>query len=282
VSRIRIPTCHVKAFNPVVRARYVSDLRRNEEVRKSGSLGPVLMYIRMCGLVNSWTSDQSNMVGDNISMALGSILLTALLLLVRQSARDESSERKPPIINQWCPFLGRLIVLLPFSKQLLAIARYWLGDVFSLKIYGRTIHVILDPSCITQMFREHRTFSFFKIMDQGEKILLRIPHPQAADPVLRKATIASMNHDILSQHGVDELSEKFNKNLAPILRKTLQQINVDGKLSGTGVVLDMRAMITTVFIECASKTFFGDSWELDDSLVNDATIFEACRPTILK
>jgi hypothetical protein len=165
---------------------------------------------------------------------------------------------------------------------MIGIGQYWLGDIFSLKIVGKTIHIILDPACGTHIFREHRTFSFFKIMDQGEMVMFGIPEHQATDPDRRKATMASSYRDLLSQKSVDQLIQKFNRHLGPILSRKLREIDVEGNLSGAGIVLDMKNLITSVLVECTSKTFFGDSWQPDEGLVRDSILYDIYKPMMIK
>jgi hypothetical protein len=210
------------------------------------------------------------------------VFLGALWFVVYRLASHDSFDKNPPMVNRWFPFLGYLIVLIPWAKKMIAIGQYWLGDIFSLKIAGKTIHVILDPMCGTHIFREHRTFSFFKIMDQGEMVMFGIPEHQATDTDRRKATMASSYRNLLSQKSVDQLIQKFNLRLGPILSKKLKEIDVEGKLNGAGVVLAMKRLITSMLVECTSKTFFGDSWQHDEGLIHDSTLYDIYKPMMIK
>lgn len=188
----------------------------------------------------------------------------------------------PPLIKGWIPFANYVFIFLPYAERLLRYCRNQYGDIYTLCIRGKRLHVVLDPTSGMQIFREHRTFTFSGIIDHAEMILFGIPHSQAADPILRKETLASLNQYILSQKSVDGLTETFGANLRNVLSKTLNELDIDGKLSGDGVVLDMGAFITKILFECTGKTLFGETWPSDDSLLHDIVTYDKYVPKIVK
>jgi hypothetical protein len=189
---------------------------------------------------------------------------------------------QPPIANRWIPFLNLIFLYMPYTERIMAFSRKKYGDIYTIQIRKIKLHVVLDPSSGAQIFREHRTFAFSSIIDHAEMLLFGLPANQAADPVLRKETLASLNQHILSQNSVDILMGNFGVHLRNILSRRLNELNVDGKLSTEGVVVDMSTFITQILFECTGKTLFGNTWPTDDNLMNDVIIFDHYFPMFVK
>lgn len=188
----------------------------------------------------------------------------------------------PPLVNRWIPFVNEVLFYLPYAERLMTYCRKTYGDIYTIQIRNKRLHIVLDPSSGVQIFREHRTFNFSTIIDHAEMILFGMPTSQAVDPVLRKETLASLNQHILSQKSVDILTEKFGAHLRSVLSKRLNDLDTDGKLNTDGVVLDMCTFITGVLFECTGKTLFGDTWPSDDSLMSDVITFDEYVPRLVK
>jgi hypothetical protein len=217
-------------------------------------------------------------------ISLFSLLSLLVWILLRNGGMDYflGTNNQPPLANRWIPFLNLIFLYMPYTERILAYSRRNYGDIFTIQIRKIKLHVVLEPSSGAQIFREHRTFAFSSIIDHAEMLLFGLPASQAADPVLRKETLASLNQHILSQSSVDVLMENFGAHLCGVLSRRLNELDVDGKLSTQGVVVDMARFITKILFECTGKTLFGNTWPTDDNLMNDVIIFDHHVPTFVK
>ena len=193
-----------------------------------------------------------------------------------------TGSRKPVVVNAWLPFLGYVFLFAPHLDWLLGICRRIYGDIFTISVNGRHLHILLEPSAGPHIFRDHRTFTFQRIIDTIEIAWFGVPQNLATDPVIRKASLSSFGHHIVTQTGVDEIMARFNTVLQTALMRQLHNVDMDGKLDKDGVVVDMRDFISRIVIESAGKAFWGDTWITDDDLIEDILTWDNHVPSIVK
>jgi hypothetical protein len=189
----------------------------------------------------------------------------------------------PPFIKGSIPFLGVAVSYLKNPPSFLRKCQLQYGDIFTLYMGGKRMHVITDPiSGIPAVYRNPKTFTFEALANQFDIALFGVSEKQAKDKELYKAQFNLISPLLLAQEIVTSLIKEFNSNLQPILAEAIAKLDVDGQLSKDGVVVPLDVWLRKIMFECSGRTLFGQTWPTDDEFYTDYCIWDEDMYRILK
>jgi len=194
-----------------------------------------------------------------------------------------SGPNEPPLIKGYIPFLGVALSFATNPEPFLLDAQRRYGDIFTIYVAGRRMHIIGDPvNAIPAVYRNFKTFTFSILSNNFDIVLFGVSEKQAKDEALYKDNLTALAPNLLSQSAVETLINKFNKNLQPVLSREVEKLDIEGQLSKEGVVIDFIQWLRKIMFEASGKALFGDTWPSDDSFLDDFVGFENGMYDILK
>src|SRR5271156_5757735 len=98
-----------------------------------------------------------------------------------------ATSNEPPLIRGNIPFLGIALDFLRDPEALLMKYQRRYGDLYTIYIAGRKMHVLTDPiNGIPAVFRNFKTYSFKLLATRVDVVLFGVDAKQATDPGLYK------------------------------------------------------------------------------------------------
>ena len=188
----------------------------------------------------------------------------------------------PPLIKSWIPFFGAAFSFERDPERLILQCQERYGNVFTLYIAGRKMHVVCDPDGIQNVYRDDKTFPFFKMSYGFGKLLFGMTEKQGNDRALQQAHYEVFAPNLFAQEKVKTLIQQFTFHFQTIWIREVQKLNVDRKLSKEGVVVDLDLWIYRIMFESGGKMFFGETWPTDDGFFNDCRTFDDGMYTFFK
>jgi len=189
----------------------------------------------------------------------------------------------PPMVRGSLPFLGVALSFLHDPEQFLLKCQKRYGDIFTLYMGGKRLHVVCDSvNGIPSVYRNFKTFPFSVLANHFDIILFGVSEKQAKDTALYKAHFDRLAPSLLAQNMVDRLIENFNMNLQPILAREIHKLDAGGQLSRDGVVIDLDAWLKKIMFECSGKALFGETWPSEDQFFEDYSQWDSGIYDILK
>jgi Cytochrome P450 len=189
----------------------------------------------------------------------------------------------PPMVRGTIPFLGVAFEFLRNPEQLLLKCQELHGDIFTLYIGGKRMHIICDSiNAIPTIYRNFNLFGFSVLQQYFDMVLFGDSEKHAKDVKMHRASIDKLAPNLLAQDMVDDLVKTFDINLQSILSRETAKLNVDGQLDREGVVVDLHVWVRKLMFECSGKTLFGETWPTNDEFCEDYYQFEDGVYEILK
>ena len=188
----------------------------------------------------------------------------------------------PPLIKSWIPFFGVAFSFERDPERLILQCQERYGDIFTLYIAGRKVNVVCDPDGIQVVYRDDKTFPFFKMSYGFAPTLFGITKRQENERVLQQAHHEVFTPNLLVQEKVTSLIQQFNSHLQTIWIREVKKLDVDGKLSKEGAVVDLDLWIYRIMFESGGKMLFGETWPTDDEFFNDCRTFDEGTYTFFK
>jgi hypothetical protein len=190
---------------------------------------------------------------------------------------------EPPLVRGIIPFLGVAPSFLRNPEPFLLDCQKRYGDIFTIYIAGRRMHIIADPiNGIPAVYRNFKTFTFQILSNNFDVVLFGVSEKQAKDAALYKDNLTAIAPNLLSQYAVETLIENFNKNLKPVLSREVRKLDTDGQLRKEGIVVDLIPWFRKIMFEASGKALFGETWPCDDGFLDDFVEFENGTYRILK
>jgi len=144
------------------------------------------------------------------------------------------------------------------------------------------MHVVCDPDGIQLVFRDDKTFPFFKMSYGFGQVLFGMSKTQGNDGDLHQAHFEVFAPNLFAQEKVKTLIQQFALYLRTIWIREVKKLDVDGKLSTEGVVVDLDLWIYRIMFESGGKMFFGETWPTHDDFFNDCRMFDEGMYTFFK
>ena len=144
------------------------------------------------------------------------------------------------------------------------------------------MNIVCDPDGIQAVFRDDKTFPFFKMSYGFAQSLFGMTEKQGNDADLQQVHHKVFTPNLFAQEKVTSLIQQFNSHLQTIWIRELKRLDVDGKLSNEGVVVDLDLWIYRIMFESGGKMFFGETWPTDDDFFNDCRTFDDGTYTFFK
>jgi hypothetical protein len=189
----------------------------------------------------------------------------------------------PPMIRGTLPFLGVALEFLRNPEQFLLKCQELHGDIFTIYIGGKRIHIICDSiNAIPTIYRNFNLFGFSVLQQYFDMVLFGDSERHAKDVKMHRDSIDKLAPNLLAQDMVDDLVKIFNTNLQSILSRETANLNVDGQLEREGVIVDLDVWVKKLMFECSGKTLFGETWPTEDQFFNDYYQFEEGAYKLLK
>ena len=188
----------------------------------------------------------------------------------------------PPLIKSWIPFFGVAFSFSRDPERLILQCKERYGDIFTLYMVGRKMNIVCDPDGIQAVFRDDKTFPFFKMSYGFAQSLFGMTEKQGNDADLQQVHHKVFTPNLFAQEKVTSLIQQFNSHLQTIWIRELKRLDVDGKLSNEGVVVDLDLWIYRIMFESGGKMFFGETWPTDDDFFNDCRTFDDGTYTFFK
>jgi len=189
----------------------------------------------------------------------------------------------PPFLKGSLPFLGVALQFLKSPENFLRTCQKEYGDIFTLYMGGKRMHVICDPiSGIPTVYRNPKTFTFSVLANQFDIALFGVDEKQAKDDVFYKAQLDLIHPYLFASDAVAVLIKNFNNNLQSILPREIKTLDPEGKLATEGVVVDLDRWLKKLLFECSGRSFFGPTWPSDDEFFNDFYAWDQDVYSILK
>lgn len=190
---------------------------------------------------------------------------------------------EPPLVKGIIPFIGVAPSFLTNPEPFLLDCQKRYGDIFTIYVAGRRMHIIADPiNAIPAVYRNFKTFTFQILSNSFDILLFGVSEKQAKDEALYKANMSVLAPNLLSQTAVDTLIKSFNKHLQPVLSRGISELDIDGQLSKDGVVVDLVQWLRKIMFETSGKALFGETWPSDNGFLDDFVEFENGMYDILK
>jgi Cytochrome P450 len=198
------------------------------------------------------------------------VLVVVVLAVTYHVLVVERRSDGPPLVKGWIPFVGVGLTYVSNPERFLMKCKQRYGDIFTLYMGGKRFHVISDPvNGVPTVYRNSKAFSFTALTNHVDIVVFGLSKEFAAHAPLYKACQQILVPYLLAQEMVDALIQEFNVNLAYILTREIQKLNVDDQLSTDGIVVGLDAWVKRVMFETSGRTLFGETWPVDEEFFND-------------
>lgn len=203
------------------------------------------------------------------------IVLAIALAFAHHFLFIKNGPNGPPMVRGSLPWLGVALSFLSNPEQFLLKCQKLHGDIFTLYMGGKRMHVVSDSiSGIPNVYRNSKVFPFSLLTNHIDIVLFGLSEKQAKDSDLYKAHLEKLAPNLLAQNMVDGLVEAFSKNLNPVLAREIQKLDVDGQLGKDGVIVDLDIWLKKIMFESSGKTLFGETWPTEDSFIEAYSQFD--------
>jgi hypothetical protein len=196
------------------------------------------------------------------------LVLLVLLLYSYHFIVLRPSPGGPPLIRGPIPILGCALSFLLNPEQFLLQCQSQYGDIFTLYMGGRKLHIITDPvSAIPLVYRNYKQFPFSVLANHVDIILFGVKEKHAKDTILYKANLDRVAPNLLALEQVEKLLYVFNENLIPVLKRHVGPGICPAVRSDptAGIEVDLDNWVRRVMFECSGKAMFGATWPEDDA-----------------
>ena len=211
------------------------------------------------------------------------IVLAIALAFAHHFLFIKNGPNGPPMVRGSLPWLGVALSFLSNPEQFLLKYQKLHGDIFTLYMGGKRMHVVSDAiSGIPAVYRNFKVFPFTLLSNHVDIVLFGLSEKQAKDSNLYKANLEKLAPNLLAQNMVDGLVETFSNNLKPILGREIQKLDLDGQLGKDGVIIDLDNWLKKIMFESSGKAIFGGTWPTEDSFVEAYSQFDEKTYEIVK
>src|SRR5579859_5079941 len=199
------------------------------------------------------------------------VTLLLLTLFTHHLFFLRSAPNAPPLIRGSLPFFGSALAFLWDPEEFLLSCQRKYGDIFTLYMAGKRMHIICDPvNAIPAVYRNFKVFPFSVMANFVDINLFGLKEAHAKDTALYNANLGKLVPNLLSIDQVNKLIIVFNNNLTPILAREMGKLEVSGtpgpELGGT---VELDNWLRRIMFECSGKAMFGKTWPEDDKFYDD-------------
>lgn len=90
-------------------------------------------------------------------------VITGLLILVLRFSNRSRRENEPPLDNGWIPWLGHAMEFKKEASKFLARMKEKHGDIFTVRVAGLRVTVLLDPNSFDNVLNDRDSFDYINI-----------------------------------------------------------------------------------------------------------------------
>lgn len=189
-----------------------------------------------------YLSDQSLLVATAV------VLVIAARSLYEKQKR--ASEGRAPMVPYLIPWIGSAFEVGRDQDGFFERARKKYGDVFAMKMFGRTITYVASPSLISEVFRNAQHYDFEQV-----RVLLDINYFGVPANLMKSDVISKIihpaQHKHLSSTGIAPVIESYTATVWELLERK------GSRLEGTS--FQLLDFVLPVLYEASAYAFFGRS-----------------------